>query len=197
LYYYVVSHHFTEIPTRKYLLALKRVYLIKSVHAYIIIDEEWKGVSIEAQSLVDAMLRVDPTRRISINEALKHNWFSKFLIKPKVRDDQINEFYKNIVSFKIDPKFFFQHATLAYMVHHIAKKEETDEIRKLFLYLDKKGDGKLTYSEIINGFKKCVGFVEKDLMKILKYIDHSKNNVIEYEGIHIIVIINRIYKGMH
>ena len=67
------------------------------------------------------------------------------------------------------------------MIHHITKKEETDEIRRLFIFLDQKGDGKLTYSEITSGFKKCKGYSERDLLKVLKSIDYSKGGSIEYE----------------
>ncbi len=143
--------------------------------------EEWKGISKDAQSLVECMLRPDPYKRISIREALKHNWFTILPLKTQFTTDMLNVIYRNIISFKTDPKYFFQHATLAYMIHHITKKEETDEIRKLFIYLDTKGDGKLTYSEIVQGFKKCKSFSERDLLKILKFIDYSKGGTIEYE----------------
>lgn len=143
--------------------------------------DEWKGVSKEAQSLVDSMLRLDPYKRISIKEALKHNWFVTLNLKVSFPIEQLNIYYKNIVSFKTDPKYFFQHATMAYMIHHIVRKEEIDEIRRLFIYLDQKGDGKLSYNEIVNGFKKCKGYSERDLLKVLKSIDFSKGGNIEYE----------------
>lgn len=127
------------------------------------------------------MLRPDPYKRISIGEALKHQWFTEQKIKPPVAEDLINRFYKNIVSFKTETSFFFQHATLAYMIHHITKKEETDEIRKLFIYLDQKGDGKLTYNEITAGFKKARNYSERDLLKVIKFIDYSKIGIIEFE----------------
>ena len=143
--------------------------------------EEWKTVSKEAQNLVESMLKPDPYKRISIREALKHNWFNTMQLKTPFSTEQLSGFYKNIVSFKTDPKYFFQHATLAYMIHHITKKEETDDIRKLFIYLDQKGDGKLTYNEITTGFKKCKNYSERDLVKVLKFIDYSKGGSIEYE----------------
>lgn len=144
-------------------------------------NDEWRNVSKEAQSLVEAMLRPDPYKRASIREALKHPWFTINQIKSQPSMEQLQFFYKNIVSFKTDPKYFFQHATLAYMIHHITKKEEIEDIRKLFIYLDTKGDGKLTYSEITNGFKKVNHYSEREILKVLKFIDYSKNGNIEYE----------------
>lgn len=127
------------------------------------------------------MLTFDPYKRISISEALKHPWFKSNKIKVQPSLELISTFYKNIVSFKTSPKYFFQHATLAYMIHHILKMEDTEDIRKLFIYLDTKGDGKLTYNEITNGFKKCYQYNEKDLLKVIKFIDYSKNGTIEFE----------------
>ncbi len=142
---------------------------------------EWKGISKEARSLVDSMLKPDPYKRMSIADCLKHSWFKMFPIKQNLSNDQMSIYYKYIVSFKTEPKYFFQHATLAYMIHHITKKEETEEIRNLFINLDQKGDGKVTYNEITNGFKKCKNYNERDLLKVLKFIDVSKGGHIEYE----------------
>jgi calcium-dependent protein kinase len=129
------------------------------------------------------MLKVDPHKRISVADAIKHPWFQKYLIRHKLPEEKVSEFYKNIVSFKIDPKYFFQQATLAYMVHHITTKEEVDEIRKFYSFLDKNGDGKMAYSEIADGIKKVINVNEKDLLKVFKYIDQGKTGYIEYEGI--------------
>jgi calcium-dependent protein kinase len=143
--------------------------------------DEWRHISPEAQQLIDLLLKVDPQKRIAAEDAVKHPWFQKFLIKPRLTTDRITEYHKNIISFKIDPKFFFQQATLAYMVHHITKKEDSDEIRKLYSSLDVNGDGKMAYSEIVEGFKKFISVNDKELMKVFKYIDQAKTGYIEYE----------------
>jgi calcium-dependent protein kinase len=143
--------------------------------------EEWRGISSEAQSLIDILLKVDQNKRPNIYEALKHTWFKKFLIKPSITTSRISEYYRNIISFKIDPKFFFQQASLAYMVHHLAKKDDTNEIRKFYSFLDENGDGKMAYSEIVDGIKKVIDVSDKDVMRVFKYIDQAKSGYIEYE----------------
>jgi hypothetical protein len=100
------------------------------------------------------MLKSDPGKRISVEEALNHPWFKKFCIKRRLPAEKVQEFYKNITSFKIDPQYFFQQATLAFMVHHLSNKEEVDPIRRMFFYIDVNGDGRMGYSEIVDGFKK-------------------------------------------
>lgn len=144
-------------------------------------EKEWKHVSKEARNLLDQMLTVDPYARISIANCLKHEWFKVFPIKIQPSRDQLNRYYINIISFKADPKYFFQHASLAYMVHHILKKEVSDPIRELFSILDKKGEGKLIYDDIVDGFKNCQNYSEKEILKVIKYIDVMKVGYIEYE----------------
>lgn len=144
-------------------------------------QEEWRHISPEAQSLCDMMLKLDPGKRISVGDAIKHPWFQKYLIKQRLSMEKYNELYRNIISFKIDPKYFFQQATIAYMVHHIAMKEDVNEIRKFYSYLDVNGDGKMAYNEIVDGIKKVTAVNEKDVLRIFKYVDQAKSGYIEYE----------------
>jgi len=128
------------------------------------------------------MLKSDPGKRISVEEALNHPWIKKFCIKRRLPAEKVLEFYKNITSFKIDPQYFFQQATLAFMVHHLSNKEEVDPIRRMFFYIDINGDGRMGYSEIVDGFKKFINVNEKDLLRVFKYIDQAKSGNIEFEG---------------
>jgi Ca2+-binding EF-hand superfamily protein len=72
------------------------------------------------------------------------------------------------------------------MIHHLAVKEDTEEIRQLFYYIDKNNDGKLQYDEFVEGFK-IVNHKEKDkdILKVLKFIDQTKVGFLEYEGNYI------------
>jgi Ca2+-binding EF-hand superfamily protein len=104
-----------------------------------------------------------------------------FPLRESLNIEVMNKLYRNIVSFKTDPKYFFQQAAIAFMVHNIVKKEDLVEIRNLFLYLDQKGDGRLIYKEITNGFKQCKNYNEKDILRVVKFIDISKMGYIEYQ----------------
>ena len=66
--------------------------------------------------------------RPSPGEALQNKWFKKYLYKHPVQKEQVQDFYNNICTFKIDPLLFFQQATLAYMIHHLTKKEDIIDI---------------------------------------------------------------------
>lgn len=43
---------------------------------YSLYDEIWEDISDEAKELVQMLLMVDPMKRISLNEAINHPWFS-------------------------------------------------------------------------------------------------------------------------
>ena len=62
-------------------------------------EEEWVGVSPEAVSLVNSMLKPEPYKRISVTDALKHPWFTKYFVKLELEKSKIVQYYKNILSF--------------------------------------------------------------------------------------------------
>jgi len=128
------------------------------------------------------MLEPDPKKRISIPEALNDIWFQKFSLKNEV--PELQGFYNNIISFKPDPTLFFQHATYAYIVHNLCRKEDITEIRKLFLMFDRNGLGRLTIDEIVDRLKSVIlnKEEEKKLRTILVYLDQGQTGTFEYEG---------------
>jgi len=68
------------------------------------------------------------------------------------------------------------------MIHHLTSREDNEDIRQLFYYIDKNMDGKLQYEEFTDGFKSVMpGEREKDLTKVLKFIDQTKVGFLEYE----------------
>jgi len=144
-------------------------------------EEEWKNVSADGQAFVKELLTVKPSNRPSASEALQHRWFKKYLYKHPVEKSQVQDFYNNICTFKIDPLLFFQQATLAYMVHHLTKKEDIIDIKHFYNWIDNNGDGKMEYKEVVEGFKQFIPVNEKELTKIFKYIDQGHTGCIEYE----------------
>ena len=140
------------------------------------------------------MLEPEPSKRITIPKALEHPWFKKFSLKTEIQQKPLEDLYKNIITLKTDPKLFFQHATFAYIVHHLAKKEDIEDIRKLFLQFDTTGLETLTHEQIINGLKNVAKNYkngEKELRDILNFLDQGKTGMIEYEG-ELLNILNTI-----
>ncbi len=143
---------------------------------------EWNNVSNDAIDLIHNMLRYDSKKRFSAFECLKHVWFKKYFYKFIISKNEIEEYYNNIISFQTNTIFFFQQASLAYIVHHIIKKEDLDKIKKFFIFIDDKGIGKICHNEFINKLKKQIGNInEKEVLKVLKYIDQGKTGFLEFE----------------
>lgn len=113
-------------------------------------DEEWEHVSPEGRRFVELLLQKQASNRPTSADALQNEWFKKYLYKHPVSVEQVQDLYNNIVSFKIDPTMFFQQASIAYMVHHLAKKEEINKIKHFYNWIDNNGDGKLNiYKHIL------------------------------------------------
>jgi calcium-dependent protein kinase len=146
---------------------------------------ELKNFSFEAKDLLKKLLTVDPNQRISAEEAIEHDWFSKMDIKKHMMGS-VNE--SNAKSILHKMKFFnskekFQQATIAYIVHFISTNEELKDLKKLFKILDTSGDGRLNIKELKEGFEKYYGkcLTEYELEKIMLNLDQDRNGYIEYE----------------
>lgn len=143
----------------------------------------------EAKSLLKDLLRFDPLKRLSALDALKHKWFEAYLIPQAVDKGMVYESFKNFMQFSPDQKF--QQASLAYMVHHLTDMDDVREIRKMFEIFDANHDGKLSHSEILDGFKNYLSIIqnEKEFLKVIKRIDQDRSGFIEYEGkVHIYLV---------
>ena len=64
--------------------------------------EEWLYISKDAQNLIDKMLTLEPSKRISINDAIKHPWFEKFQRETRIDNEMLKSYYTNIVTFKVN-----------------------------------------------------------------------------------------------
>jgi Ca2+-binding EF-hand superfamily protein len=69
------------------------------------------------------------------------------------------------------------------MVHHLTQKEDIGELRNVFLSLERKCDGKLYFSDIIDGLQRAFkdGAGEKEVLSVLKFIDQQNYGYLEFE----------------
>jgi len=72
---------------------------------------------------------------------------------------------------------------IASITHNFVKKEEVKNLRKMFKYIDKDSDGRISKDDLIQAFKENFGTVigDMELDQIMKSIDHDNNGYIEYE----------------
>ena len=132
---------------------------------------------------------MDPNERISAAKALEDIWFKKNLNLNVINDNptptNFNMFMNNITQFCAEQKL--QQATLAFLVHNFAPKEELNELKKIFFAFDKNGDGKLSKEEFVTGLTNIdINFnlnlkEEESLNSLIKNIDSDNNGYITFE----------------
>ena len=149
----------------------------------------WNKISNEAKNLVLKLLQVNPMKRLSAQEALEDVWFKKCinfsLIENNQNSNSFKIFIKNITEFCAEQKL--QQATLAFLVHNFAPKEELDELKKIFFAFDQNGDGKLSKEEFVKGLSNNNNNLNSILKSnntidgLMKNIDSDNNGFIEFE----------------
>ena len=89
--------------------------------------------------------------------------------------------FNNLKSFSADEKL--QEAAVAFIVNQLTTKEEIEELRKIFIDLDKNNDGVLSREEIQNGLIKYYGSEQaiEETNKIFNKVDADGNGTISYD----------------
>jgi calcium-dependent protein kinase len=161
--------------------------IIKSVEKakYTFDGEEWETVSKEAKDLITKMLKYDPDKRISSEDALKHVWFKNILKSTEIDEKKIKLLSNNIQNIqKFNSRHKLQQACIAFLVHQMSSNELTKDLRAIFKKMDVSGDGRLTYDELKEGYKKYFkesNISEADFEELIKSLDGDNNEYIEYE----------------
>ena len=151
-------------------------------------------ISKEAKDLITSLLEYDPSKRISAEQALNHEWFKNHQIKEQLNSlrNKKRKYIENLKSYK--NQNILQTVTLAYLVHNFYNFKEIKKATKIFNLIDKDGDGRINKEELYNHllnlssssssqddqiYKKA-DLVE-DVNKIFREIDSNENGFIDCE----------------
>jgi len=145
---------------------------------FVFADEDWGEISKPAKDVIKKMLTYEPSKRISADEVLMHDW-----IKQKRFDDStVNtaKVLKNLMRFRANYKL--QKAVLLYVISFFDIKEEKDKLLKTFKKLDLDHDGQLTQEELLIGYSKLMGAEEakKEVNRIFELIDINRTGAIDF-----------------
>lgn len=144
--------------------------------------EKWRKISDDAKNLLKQLLEFNPDKRISAQEALSNKWITCWQNESSYFEQIVlSDILNNIKSFRAIEKF--QQAAIAYIVHITNSSSQNHELRKIFKSFDKNGDGKLSYSEFKEGYRRVFGEFTSDeeIANIISNMDQNKDQFIEYE----------------
>jgi calcium-dependent protein kinase len=144
--------------------------------------DQYDHISKDAKNLVKLMMEFDPKKRITAQQALENIWIKNQAPNSFTVNLAHTKVLENLKNFKADQKLL--EATIAFIVNQLTTKNEISELRKIFLELDANNDGRLSFEEIVEGYKKMYGSLnpEEDAKAIFEKVDSDENGYIGYEG---------------
>lgn len=140
---------------------------------------EIKCLSIEAKNLLNSLLKVNPTKRISASQALSHKWIKS--IEEKKFCESNNLILINLQHFQSHAKL--EQAVYFYIMTQLITNKEKTELRAVFESMDKNHDGQLSKEELIDGYmqiSKSRAEAEAIVNEIFSEADPDGNGVLDY-----------------
>ena len=101
------------------------------------------------------MLTRDPHSRATAEELLEHDWLKKYKDKEEVESDQLLEVTTNLKRFQKNTTF--QAGVMAVIMQFYERCDDLEQLRQIFVELDKDKNGLLSLDEIHKGLKRVMG----------------------------------------
>ena len=155
------------------------------VGKYDLESSPFDKLSNSGKDLIKKLLMIEPTKRLSAEQALSHPWFKENRSKElfnKIKDEStIKKMIQNLKVYKRDS--IIQETALAYLVHNFPQMKDVVNACKLFNQMDVDGDGKINKKEFLKGLQNKISSdtLKSDVDTIFKNIDMDNNGYIEYE----------------
>jgi calcium-dependent protein kinase len=145
-------------------------------------EKYFSHISDKAKDLISKCLIYNKNKRISIEEVLKHEFFSDDLNPNNIFEEQVES--KNVLmsikNYSAQPKIY--QTVLAFLSHNFAEKGQLNKLKKIFYKIDLNLDGKLSKEELYTAYKEAgMEMPKEELDKVVESIDFDGNGYIEYE----------------
>lgn len=149
---------------------------------FIFNKKYFSNVSEKAKDLISKCLIYNKNKRITAEEALKHEFFADDINPNNIFEDVIDSKHvlNSLKNYSNHCKIY--QTVLTFLSHNYADKEEINRLKKIFYKIDLNLDGKLTKDELFVAFKEAgMEMKNSQLNKIIETIDFDGNGSIEYE----------------
>lgn len=136
----------------------------------------FQEVSNAAKDLIARLLVKEPTLRYTADQALSHPWITGYAPLPnKVLPNEVFEGIKHF-----EEAIYLRKAALMYISSRLSDKD-VDELRTIFISLDRNGDGVLTEQEMTQGFLQANKNIDPEtLHRMCDIMDTNLNGLIDY-----------------
>ena len=152
---------------------------------------EWDSISFEAKDLIQQMICMNVSHRVSAREALCHTWFSN-ASRVCIDSQYASPLLKNLQNFRSHQNL--KKAILNFISSQLTTTEEREEMTSLFKSLDVDLNGSLSKRELKRGFVKVFGNqiedIDGEIDGIMRAVDFNKSGEIDYSEF-ISAVINR------
>lgn len=113
-------------------------------------EDEWGSITDEAKELIGKLLDKNPKKRLRIDEALKHEWFSKW----EDEGEEVNEFkatfLKRLRDYRAPKRLQFE--VLSFLIRNLDTSERV-RIKEVFRKISHKSSGDLNFEDLEEAFK--------------------------------------------
>ncbi|OMJ83887.1 hypothetical protein SteCoe_15116 [Stentor coeruleus] len=140
---------------------------------------EWINLSNDAKSLIKRFLELNPSKRISADEAYNLPWVQASR-NPEINSSLLEQVSNNLKSFRETSKF--QRAVIRFIATQLLSQSERNELASIFKSFDTSGDGKINEGELTTFCKKLFGtsLTDEEIHAIMVRVDTDRSGFIDY-----------------
>ena len=140
----------------------------------------WTHLTDESKDFVSRLIEVDPKKRSTAIQALKHTWLeTNFPLSQRVSDYRTMESIPESMRSYGEVSEFKKMALM--IIAHQSTTDEIIQLRKAFDQFDKENDGTISFEEFYEAIKSvCENYSDEDIETMFKSVDVGNDNKIYY-----------------
>jgi len=138
-------------------------------------DPVWNKVTPPGRDLVQKLLEPDENKRLTAEQALKHDWFKLVKEYPPEIDELDSVIMKSLKKYQGTSRF--QQACMGIFVKHL-QEEELSCLAEGFRNFDKERNGFVHVADLISVFQKQ--YPKMDMKELLGHLETDGQNIINY-----------------